>query len=168
MLRPVCLHLARDAKAVSVAARPSPRLQSLVGEGNGKVHGIGVDWADEPALGRGVDDAIARHGPVGLVVCWAHSDAPHVPMTVARAVADAHAPPRFFQVYGGRADASSPTKRAWHESLSAMPGIAYRRVTLWAEGGQWLPDARIAQGVIGAIEADAVDRLVRPERAEES
>jgi len=162
MLREACLALARAPRPVSVLARPSRRLAALVAATGGAA--VGVDWADEAALRREVARAAEALGPVSLVVCWAHSDQPHVPTAVAETVADPRAAPRFFQVYGGRADAAQPAKRRWHEALSSMPGIAYRRVRLWAEGGRWLSDAEIVRGVLSAVEDDALDREVLPVR----
>jgi hypothetical protein len=159
MLRPVCLALGAVGP-VSVVARPSPRLEALVARTGGAA--VAVDWRDDDALRRGVLGAVERLGPASRVVSWCHSDAPRAPLVVARAVADVRRPPRFFQIYGGRDDAAGAVKRGWHEALSSMPGIAYRRVSLWAEGGRWLTDSQIARGVLAAVEDDALDHRVLP------
>jgi len=105
------------------------------------VMSVAVDYRDSAGLGDALARATTSRGPIGLAVCWLHTDASEAPAVVAEALAPGA---RFVQVFG---------TRRW--PLRDVPvRIAYREVLLGSRGGRWLTHEEISSGVLAAVDAD--------------
>jgi len=123
----------RGHAVTSIARRPAslgPGVDSLL-----------LDYRDSENLAAALREAAAERGPIGLAVCWLHTDAPEAPAIVAGVLAPGA---RLVQVFG--------TQR-W--PLGEVPlHIAYREVLLGSIGGRWLSHEEISAGVLNAVDAD--------------
>jgi len=145
--------LARGHEVTSIARRPA-----RLGEEGARndqsqrlLVPVALDYRDGRALEQALGRVVAERGPIDLAVCWIHTDAPHAPAVVARALAPGA---RLVQVFGSR---------NW--PLGEIPlHIAYRQVLLGASGDRWLTHEEISEGVLAAIDADLPRRVVGERR----
>ncbi len=162
MLRDVSVELARRGYTTSVIARTEAPLEELVRATNGRVHPIAVDYRETDRMIALLDQAVARHGPIVLVVAWIHSNAPDAPLAIARSVATAGSSVTgpavdFFHVRGSAGDDPSKERDPDRDRLAGQAGLAYHEVILGfvieARRSRWLRNAEISAGVIEAIDA---------------
>jgi len=112
-----------------------------------RVVSVAVDYRDEAALVKELEQAREARGPIELAVCWIHTDAPRAPALVAEALAPGA---RLVQVFG---------TRRW--PLENVPlHIAYRQVLLGSLGGRWLTHEEISGGVLAGVLADKPTSVV--------
>jgi hypothetical protein len=96
---------------------------------------------------------------------WVHSSAPDAPRLIAETIApEGSGMCRYFHVLGS--DATDPPGLAASQAeIGAPAGIAYRRIILGfilERGGpsRWLTHEEISEGVVAAVQPDAVDSTV--------
>jgi saccharopine dehydrogenase-like NADP-dependent oxidoreductase len=163
MLRRVSLELARRGYTTSVIARSRGPLAELAAESGGRVQPIALDYRHTDELVRALDQAVAAHGPIELVVAWIHAVAPDAPLVVARAAAGKHRVD-YFHVLGSAADDPSRPDPERRKRFAAVAGLAYHEVILGfvVESGssRWLTNDEIAAGVLEAIDSGDSRRVV--------
>lgn len=137
MLAGLVAALAEREGEVTVIARRERAVPSGVVQ-------LALDYRNTVELRRGLAGAIRERGPIGLAVCWIHTDAPEAPGVVAESVAPGG---RLVQVFG---------TRVW--PLSSVPdGVEYAQVLLGGiregSGSRWLTNEEISTGVLAAVDA---------------
>lgn len=160
MLRGAALDLARRADLVTVIARTAWRVERLRDDAlPRRIEPVALDWSDTVGFEAAVIRAANDGGPFDVAVAWVHSSAKDAPPALAEALAATSPGCRLFLVVGSRDDAEQAVKSAWHERLSAAPGIVYRRVRLGRRDGpprRWLTDEEISRGVVEVPTAPAL------------
>lgn len=153
MLRGAALHLARTS-VVSVIARDTGNLESLVRDSGGWVRAISVDYRDTGALVAALRNSIERDSTIDLAVCWIHSDAPDALRAIVDTIGREAMPPKLFHVLGS---GMTPARE--------LSGVAHRTVMLGrivepGGGWRWLTNDEISRGVIDAIETNRETSVV--------
>ena len=144
--------VARGHSVTSIARRATLLSErACTDQSRGLLVPVALDYRDSAALEEALAHVVRERGPVDLAVCWIHTDAPHAPGLVARALA---AGARLVQVFGTR-----------HWPLAEIPlHVAYRQVLLGTSGGRWLTHEEISEGVLAAMDADLPCRVVGERR----
>jgi NAD(P)-dependent dehydrogenase (short-subunit alcohol dehydrogenase family) len=164
MLFGLVMALARQGRRVSVIARDSHRLAHLARTAAG-IAPLPLDYQDAEPLEAGLLQARRDRGPIERAVCWFHTDAPEIPLAVARHVEDI-----YCHVLGSAAaDPSRPaTFDRWRASFAALPKLDYRIVVLGfaleSDGrSRWLTDDEIcagtAEALVGAVPLSIIGRV---------
>lgn len=139
--------LAGDGGRLSLLSRHASR---VAGE-----NGFDCDYYDTEAFTAALGAAVERSGPIDLAVAWFHSLKVATPRLLAEQVDG-----RLFQVLGSAtADPAHPDRLARAASVAeGLPTCRLRQVVLGfkltQDGGRWLTNAEISQGVLEAIGAD--------------
>lgn len=169
MLRGLTLSLARQGYTVSVIARSSHRLRSLVDAATpfpGRINPVPLDYRHGEQLRQDLTTAVGQHGPLVLAVCWIHSTAPEALPRIAEVIGAQTGPCRLFHVRGSAAANPADGARRPPEWLTRFPNIRYRQVILGfvVEGGgsRWLTHEEISGGVLSAVQDDAPYYVVGP------
>ncbi len=164
MLAEVTLTLARRGHPTTVIARGQDRLEALAEQGDGRIHPLPLDYTDHEALLSGLDDAVARRGPLIMIVAWIHSSAPDAPLAIAERATASSPSLRYVHVLGSAADDPSTPDPKRRASFEALEGLRYHEVILgfMIEDGdsRWLSDEEIATGVLAAIDDPSPRQIV--------
>lgn len=167
MLAGVVLHLAELGHTVSVVARRTTGLKTLINAAAGRpgpINPIALDYRDTANLQTELSAAQKENGAISLAVCWIHSTAPVAHYAVARAIRPGTLPCRYFRVRGSAAADPSVRDLPIEGWFLAHPALEYREVILGfiLTGGssRWLTDEDISRGVIDAIKKDAPRSIV--------
>ena len=167
MLRRVVIHLARMNHTVSVIARNRDRLFQLIKDTNrepGVINALPLDYTDNELLAAKLGEAVAILGPVTTTVSWIHSTAPDAPFTVTRVLDSQPAPYGFFDILGSATGDLNEVRTGREELFRSFERLRYRQIVLGhiVENGasRWLNDQEISDGIIAAIEADAIETII--------
>ena len=152
MLAGLCEHLAREGDRVSVVGRDSVKLQHVADRVPGHIVPLSLDYRKERAFCDALSVRAEAYGRPRRTVCWAHEDAPDVPLKAAGLVDGV-----FWHVLSSaHADPARPDRlAAWRSRFDALPAIDYRQVILGfvtdGRGSRWLTNEEISEGVWQAI-----------------
>lgn len=163
MLRGVSLYFASQGNSVSVVARNSRRLNTLVKEAQ-RINSIAVDYRDETALQSKLADAVNVFASISLAVCWIHSIAPRASYVVAEMMNKGTSPCRYFDVTGSATVDPSTLNSQREADFRRFYHVEYRKIILGFvvenSVSRWLTNDEISVGVINAVELDAKTYIV--------
>ncbi|MBC5635556.1 short-chain dehydrogenase [Ornithinibacillus sp. BX22] len=160
MLERVCHFLAEEGYDVYVVHRNKNKFQAMQGRClfPHKLYSISVDYHDEAALQKKIQEAIQlKGGYPDLIVSWIHNSAPHALPTILKVVKERKKPWKLIHVQGS---SSFFVK----ENTTVPDNCEYRRVylgfVLENRNSRWLTHEEIASGVIKVIKHDYRETVI--------
>lgn len=165
MLAGVTWGLAERGMVVTVVARRPERLTDRARtSARGAVHPLAVDYRDTRALVEGIASARRQRGPLQLVVCWIHDDAPAAADAIGSWLNHDGHPCVYVRVLGSSTTDPSVPDAEREARMSRYAFLEYREVILGfkrlGSGSRWLTDREIAAGVLAAIVGGARRQVV--------
>jgi NAD(P)-dependent dehydrogenase (short-subunit alcohol dehydrogenase family) len=168
MLCDAAVELARSTEFLTSIARTEASLRALdarISKERCRHAWIALDYRDTAMLRTAVRDAVARHGPIEVLLAWVHEEqAPNAVLALAEeALRDAN-DLHLFHVLGNAAADPSRSLAERRRPFEALPGLRYHQIILGfvqlADGSRWLTNDEISAGVIAAIRRGAAESVV--------
>lgn len=167
MLKKVSHFLAAHDNTVSVISRTKSDLKALEQEAiesGGKINPLALDYRDQNNLKKQLEDAIAEHGGITLVVNWMHSDAIDSSEVIAEVLNKTSPFCRYFQVLPTDSDDVRLGHAYYDDPFTHLDKVLYRKIILGftEEAGvaRWLTHDEISAGIIDALRNDRKDAVI--------